>query len=157
MVEYDTLFSFTRVDGFFRKLVDDENITTDLFDGTSKNFRIVLVEACPANIGECLTAEGILDNTKVSVFSGINASDGLCSLLWEDSVNNNTTISVKDTAVTWDFGDNSYLLKGAFLVVESTGVVLAYSINNAPVPIKKGMTSPVDGMIWGIVSQLYEE
>lgn len=157
MAEYSVLFSFTRIDRFFKTLINDSNITTDLFDGVTKNFRIVLAEACPANINECLTVNGLLDTNKVSTFSGINANDGLCALLWEDGVNNNTHISVNDTAITWDFGNNSYLLKGAFLVVASTGRVLAYSINNAPVPVKTGMTSPVDGMIWSIISQLYEE
>ena len=157
MAEYSVLFSFTRIDRFFKTMVNDSNITTDLFDGVSKNFRIVLVEACPSNINECLTANGMLDEDKVSTFGGIGENDGLCSLLWEDAVNNNTTISVNDTAITWDFADNSYLLKAAFLVVASTGKVLAYSINNAPVPVKTGMTSPVNGMIWSIVSQFYEE
>lgn len=157
MAEYSVLFSFTRIDRFLKTLINDSNITTDLFDGVTKNFRIVLAEACPANIDECLTASGMLDTDKVSTFGGIDSDNGLCALLWADGVNNNTTISVADTAITWDFGDNSYLLKGAFLVLASTGKVLAYSINNAPVPVKTGMTSPVDGMIWSIVSQIYEE
>lgn len=157
MAENSILFSFNRVDRFLKMLVDDSTITSDLFDGVTKNFRIVLAESCPNNISECLTANRTLDSSKVSTFSGIGSDDGLCALLWSDGVNNNTNISVSDSAIQWDFGDSSYLLKAAFLVVEQTGRVLCYSINNAPVPVKTGMTSPVDGVVWSVVSQIYEE
>jgi len=157
MVENSVTFSFMRVDRFLKMLINDSTITTDLFDGVTKNFRIVLAEACPDNIRDCMNADGTLDSTKITTFTGTGSDDGKCALLWNDGVNNNVNISIASNDVTWNFGDNSYLLKAAFLVVASTGRVLCYSINNAPVPVKTGMTSPIDGMIWSIVSQLYEE
>lgn len=150
------LFSFTRVDRFLKLLINDSTITTDLFDGTSKNFRVVLAESCPDNIDECLNSDGTLDSSKVSVFNGTGSEDGLCSLVWADGVNNNCSISVANSNISWNFGDNTYLFKAAFLVVASTGRVLCYSINNAPIPVKTGMNSPIDGMIWSVVSSLYE-
>ena len=47
------------------------------------------------------------------------------------------------------------MLKGAFLVCANSGVVLAYSINNVPIPVSTSFTAPVDGMIWSIRNQAY--
>ena len=52
--EQSVNYSFTKVDNFFEILIDREEITTSLFDGTTKNFRIVLVESCSSNITDCV-------------------------------------------------------------------------------------------------------
>lgn len=150
------LFSFTRVDRLLRLMIDDDNITTDMFDGINPNFRIVLVEACEDNIADNLDNNGCLDDNKISRINGTNSSDGQCALLWSDGVNNNAVISIASNNAHWTLDDNTYLLRGAFLVVEGTGKVLAYSINNAPMTVKKEITLPMDGMIWNIYSAIYQ-
>ena len=154
--EQSVVMSFTRVDNLYEILIDREEITTSLFDGTSKNFRIVLVEACEDNIEENLNVDGTLNDDMVKYIHGEESSDGLCALSWDKGVNLNRVIRVADTMVSYTLGDASYLLKGAFLVVEGSGVVLAYSINNGVIPITKYFNVPVDGMIWTIQSKLNE-
>lgn len=149
------LFSFTKVDDFFETMIDDDNITTSLFDGTTKNFKIVLAQACPANIGECLNDDGTLDLTKVSLI-GTYATDGDCALSWQKGVNNNRVISIADSSVVYDLGDGTYLLKGAFLVENIGGKVLAYSINSSAMSVKDQIVIPVDGVVWNIFSQVSE-
>ena len=150
----DIVFSFSRVDKFLKLLIDDSNITTSMFDGVTQNFKFILVQACPNNINECLDVDGTLLEDVVSI---INEDDGDCALLWSDGVNNDVAISIATNAVTMDLDDNTYLLKGAFLVVKSTGKVLAYSINNAPISVSDEVVFPVDGMVWSVVTQLYAE
>lgn len=147
-------YSFTKVDNFHEILIDREEITTSLFDGVTKNFRIVLVEACPANIEDCLNTDGTLNDDVVSYIYGENASDGLCALLWNIGVNSNRTITISDSNVNYTLGDGSFMLKGAFLVVEHSGIVLAYSINNGVMPITGYFNAPVDGVVWSILNKL---
>ena len=150
----DIVFSFTRVDKFLKLLIDDSNITTALFDGVTPNFKLILVEACPNNINECLDVDGTLLESVVKI---INDDDGDCSLLWSDGVNNDVAISMSTNAVNIDLDDKTYLLKGAFLILKSTGKVLAYSINNAPISVTDEVVFPVDGMVWSVITQLYAE
>ena len=154
--EQSVVMSFTRVDNLYEILIDREEITTSLFNGTEKNFRIVLVEACEDNIEENLNTNGTLNDDKVKYIYGEGSDDGLCALSWDKGVNLNRVIRVADTMVSYTLGDASYLLKGAFLVVEGSGVVLAYSINNGVMPITGYFNVPVDGMIWTIQSKLNE-
>lgn len=149
------LFSFTKVDDFFETMIDDDNITTSLFDGTTKNFKIVLAQACPANISECLNNDGTLNLSAISLI-GTYADDGDCALLWNKGVNNNRVISIADSSVVYDLADNTYLLKGAFLVEQIGGKVLAYSINSSAMTVEKQVVIPLDGIVWNIFSQVNE-
>ena len=150
------LFSFTRVDNFHELMINREDITTNMFDGVSKNFKLVLVEECNDNIRHNLNADGTLNADEVTTISGLDEGDGDCALLWSVGVNANRTITIADSSVTYNLGDNTHMLKGAFLVVANSGIVLCYSINNAPIPISNSFTAPLDGMIWSIRNQIYE-
>lgn len=150
----DIVFSFTRVDRFLKMMIDDSTITTSLFDGVTPNFKIILCQACPNNIADCLDTDGTLLEDVVDI---INDDDGDCALLWSDGVNNDVAISISTNAVTMDLDDMTYLLKGAFLVVKSTGKVLAYSINNAPISVSDEVVFPVDGVVWSVITQIYAE
>lgn len=145
-------YSFTKVDNFHEILIDREEITTALFDGVTKNFRIVLVEACPNNISECLNDDGTLNDDAVRYIG--EGTDGQCALLWNIGLNSNRTITISDSNVSYDLGSNSVMLKGAFLVVEQSGIVLAYSINNSVMPITGHFVAPVDGLVWSILNKL---
>lgn len=150
------LFSFTKVDNFFELLIDSEDITTSMFDGTTPNFLIVLAEQCNNNIQNNLNADGTLNTDEVTVLSGFGEEDGQCAMLWNVGVNSNRAITIASNSVTYDLGDGTHMLKGAFLITAEAGVVLAYSINNAPIPLGKSFTAPVDGMVWSIRNQIYE-
>jgi len=155
MVDTSVLFSFTRVDNFFELMINREDITTSLMDGVTKNFKIVLAEQCNENIRDNLNADGTLDSSQVVTINGASSTNGDCALLWNVGVNTNRTISISDSSVTYDLGDESHMLKGAFLCLANSGIVLAYSINNVPIPISDSFTAPVDGMIWSIRNQAY--
>ena len=156
MAEQSVNYSFTKVDNFFELLIDREEITTALFDGVTKNFRLVLVEACNDNIEYNLNTDGTLNDDAVRIIYTEDGNDGLCALRWNKGVNNNRTITISDANVSYTLGDGDYLLKGAFLVVEGSGIVLAYSINNGVMPITKSFNAPVNGMFWSIISKLDE-
>ena len=150
------LFSFTKVDDFLELMIDNEGITTSMFDGTTENFKLILVESCPDNINECLNNDGTLNTDEVSV---ISEEDGMCKLSWSKGVNANRTISIVQDSIVYDLEDETFLLKGAFLTVatgNASGIVLAYSINNAPMSVQNQIIMPVDGMVWSIVSEVYE-
>lgn len=156
MVEASILFSFTRVDNFHELMINREDITTSLFDGVTPNFKIILAEQCNDNIRNCLNTDGTLNTNEVVTIAGASENNGDCALLWSVGVNSNRAISIASNSVSYDLGDNSYMLKGAFLVCANSGVVLAYSINNVPIPISSSFTAPVDGMIWSIRNQIFE-
>ena len=145
--EQSVNYSFTKVDNFFEILIDREEITTSLFDGVTKNFRIVLVESCPANIDECLNPDGTL-NDEVVRFIRPDSNDGLCALLWNVGVNSNRAITISDANVNYTLGDGTVMLKGAFLVVEGSGIVLAYSINNGVMTITGYYNETGGGVVW---------
>ena len=151
------LFSFTKIDDFFETMIDTSSITTSLFDGTTSNFKILLAEACQPNIADCLNSDGTIDTSQVSLITGANTTDGDCALSWDKGVNSNRRISIASNSVYYDFGDNTYLLKGAFLIVKPSGKVLAYSINNAPMTVDTEATFPVDGGVWQIYSEIFDE
>lgn len=150
------LFSFTKVDDIMELLIDSEDITTSMFDGTNPNFLIVLAEQCNDNIEDNLNVDGTLNTDEVTVLSGSDPDNGKCALLWNRGVNSNRAITIASNAVHYDFDDGTHMLKAAFLMTAESGVVLAYSINNAPMPIGNSFNAPVDGMVWSIRNQIYE-
>lgn len=150
------LFSFTKVDNFFELLIDSEDITTAMFDGQNDNFMIVLAEQCNNNIQNNLNADGTLNTDEVTVLSGLDPDNGKCAMLWNVGVNSNRAITIASNVVHYELGDGTHMLKGAFLITAESGVVLAYSINNAPIPLGNSFTAPVDGMVWSIRNQIYE-
>lgn len=149
------LFSFTKTDKLFKNMINNDNITTYLFDGVSNNFKIILAETCPNNIADCLNPDGTLIDD-LALING-STTDGECALLWQDGVNNNTDISIASNSVHYDFADSEYLLKAAFLVEKETGFVMAYSINNAPMTVTGELTLPVNGSVWSIYSIVAED
>lgn len=156
MADTSVLFSFTKVDDFHEILIDNENITTSMFDGVTKNFKIVLAEQCNDNIKDNLNADGTLNTNEVVTIAGVDENNGNCAMLWSVGVNANRAITIADSSVTYDLGDESHMLKAAFLVTADSGIVLCYSINNSPIPLGSSFTAPVDGMVWSIRNQIYE-
>ena len=151
------VFEFIRTDDF----LDNLNRYFDVMDmdGVTKNYHFVLAEDCPDSFDECIDDDGTLitaDDT-VKVINSLNEEDGAVALLWQRGINGERSISIADTAVSFDLGDSTKYVKAIFLVsggltydTEGTGYVLAYSINNAGVECKNTVIFPCDGVLWTI-------
>ena len=151
MVDY--VFEFTRVDSFLDDINREGRFDTADMDGITKNYKMVLVSDCPNNIDDCLDEDGtLLDDSIVTRVETLGVEDGLCALLWSKGINGERTISIATSSVNYDLGDASDNLKAVFLVnmVEGTGYVLAYAINNYSFPIDGAVILPCDGMLWTI-------
>lgn len=147
----DIVFEFTRVDSFFDDMNREGCFDTLDMDGITKNYRIILASDCPNNIEECLDEDGTL-NENVSIIENLSSEDGECSLLYSKGINGERTISMSDSTVTYDLGDNQEELKAVFLVntVEGSGYVLAYAINSYSFPIVGEVVLPCNGVVWNI-------
>lgn len=145
------IFSFKRVSDFFKNM--NRNGCFDLLemDGINMNYRLVLVSSCPDNVMDCLDVDGKLNNRVVHVPID---DDGLCSLQYNEGINNDFTISVAQSQINVDVGDGDVLLKGAFIVDDNTGYVLAYSILNTQIPVSNDTTFPVNGVLWTIRQEI---
>ena len=148
----DYIFEFTRVDGFLDDLNREGKFDSLDMDGVSKNYKMILVSDCPDDINECLDEDGTIDTDACQLIDTLGVNDGLCSLLWAKGVNGERTISIVDSTVVYDLGDNNSELKAVFLVnmVEGSGYVLAYAINSYSFPVDGEIILPCDGMIWTI-------
>lgn len=147
----DVIFDFTRVDSFFDDMNREGCFDTLDMDGITKNYRIVLASDCPNDINECLDEDGTL-NENVSIIQNLTSEDGECSLLYSKGINGERTISISDSTVTYDLGDNHEELKAVFLVntVEGSGYVLAYAINSYSFPVDGELVLPCTGVVWNI-------
>ena len=145
-------FKFIRVDRFFDDMNREECFDTEDMDGISPNFRFVLSSDCPQNIEECLDADGTLNTDAVTIVDTDNADDGLCSLLWSKGVNGERSMSISDSTVTFDLGEDSVNIKALFLcaINNGTGYVLAYCILDKVVNADGVLIMPCDGMVWGV-------
>ena len=152
-------FKFTRVDRFLDDINREDCFDTQDMDGVSPNFKFILVSECSQNIEKCLDEDGTLitpydslTDTGVNIIDTDGVDDGLCSILWSEGVNGERTMSIADSTVTYDFGENTEHIRGIFLVslANGTGYVIAYSIFDKTLELDGTSIFPVNGMIWGI-------
>lgn len=152
VLEMNSQFRFTRVDRFFDDINREDCFDTQDMDGISPNFKFLLVSECPSDINDCLDEDGTLMTDVVSIIDTDGEDDGLCSLLWSAGVNGERTMSIADTTVTYDLGEESVGIKGIFLVsiANGTGYVIAYCILDKILEEDGVLILPMDGMIWSI-------
>ena len=150
-------FEFIRVDKFLDDINREDCFDTQDMDGISPNFKFILVSECATDIEDCIDEDGTLrtpfnENTGVTIIDTDGAEDGVCSLLWGKGVNGERTISVADSVVTYDLGENKEYIKGIFLcaLAQGTGYVLAYCILDKTIEVDGTLIMPVDGMLWSI-------
>lgn len=145
-------FKFIRVDRFFDDMNREECFDTEDMDGVSPNFRFILSSDCPQDINECLDVDGSLNTDNVSIIDTDNADDGLCSILWSRGINGERSMSISDSTVTFDLGEDKVGIKGLFLcaVNNGTGYVLAYCILDTVVEADGVLILPCDGLIWSV-------
>lgn len=151
MSEY--VFEFTRVDDFLDDMNRDGKFDTRDMDGLTPNYRMVLVSDCPDDINECIDEDGtLLDDEIVHRVETFGTDDGYCRLLWSKGINGERSITLVDSTVVYDLGNNKEELKAVFLVnmVEGSGYVLAYAINSYSFPVEDELILPCDGMVWSI-------
>ena len=151
-------FRFIRVDSFLDDINREDCFDTQDMDGVSPNFRFILASECASDINNCLDKDGTLINPyDSSTQMGVNIldipeSDGLCSMLWSTGVNGERTMTVSDSVITFDIGENRVPIKAMFLVAvnNGTGYVIAYCIFDKTLYVDGTLILPVDGMVWGI-------
>lgn len=151
-------FKFIRVDSFFDDINREDCFDTQDMDGISPNFRFVLASECSQDIEKCLDVDGTLitpynATTDIGVtLADVEDDDGVCSLLWSKGVNGERTMSVADSTVSYDLGEDKVPVKAIFLVAinNGTGYVIAYSIFDKTLLFDGTLILPVDGMIWSV-------
>lgn len=153
----DSIFNFTRVDSFIDDINRIDCFDTMDMDGTSLNYKIILVSDCADTVEDCLDSEGTLitpykDGKGVNIIETENSDDGLCALTYSKGINGARAISMGSSLISYDFGIDEVNVKGAFLVsiANGSGYVLAYAINNVKTMMTGIFNSPVDGIIWNL-------
>lgn len=147
------IFEFTRVDSFLDDMNREGKFDIYDMDGITKNYKMVLVSNCPSDIEDCIDDDGtLLDDEIVHRVESVGVEDGLCALLYSHGINGERTISIATSLVSYDLGDMKDQLQAVFLVnmVDGSGYVMAYAINNYRFPIEGQVLLPCDGMLWTI-------
>jgi len=145
-------FRFIRVDSFLDDMNREECFDTQDMDGISPNFRIILANTHKSNINECLDEDGTINTDVVSIIETENEEDGYCSLLWNKGVNGERSITISDSTVTYDLGEEQRSINALFLtnIVNGTGYVLAYCISDKSIVDSGSLILPTNGVIWSI-------
>ena len=150
----NTLFEFTRVDSFMDDINREDCFDTRDMDGISPNYRFVLVSDCSDDIKDCLDEDGTLktpykDGLGVNIIE-TDGDDGLVSMLWSEGINGERTMSVADSTISYNFGNDEVEIKAIFLVNVSngSGYVIAYAINNKAIQVSGDLLMPCDGIVW---------
>ncbi len=150
---------FIRVDNFLDDINRDGCFDTADMDGISPNYQILLVSDCASNIEDCIDADGTLitpysstNNTGANIIDTLGDEDGYCSMLWSKGVNGERTMSVADSTVSYEFGEEPVKIKAFFLVniADGSGYVIAYAIMDKHIEKDTSLICPTDGMIWSI-------
>lgn len=145
------VFEFTRVDSFLDNINREGKFDTLDMDGITPNYKMILVSDCPDDINDCIDEDGtLLDDSIVTKIETLNEEDGMCAMYWGKGINGERTMSIANSTVTYDLGDQEVDLKAVFLVnmVEGTGYVIAYAINNYTFTVDGTIILPCDGVIW---------
>lgn len=145
-------FKFSRVDNFLDDMNREDCFDTRDMDGLTPNYRFVLASECPQNIEECIDEDGTLRDDKVTLVDTVGAEDGFCSLLWGKGVNGERSISIADSTVSYDLGEDDVNVRGIFLIniADGTGYVLAYCILDKTLQFDGTLILPVDGLVWSM-------
>lgn len=145
-------FKFIRVDTFIDDINREDCFDTQDMDGVTPNYKFVLAESCPQNISDCLDSDGTLDTSVVTLIDSDDADDGLCSLLYSKGVNGERTISVNDSTVTYDLGEDARTIRGIFLIniANGSGYVLAYCILDKSIQEDGVLILPCNGVVWSM-------
>ena len=145
-------FKFIRVDRFFDDMNREDCFDTEDMDCISPNFRFVLASDCKQNIEDCLDIDGTLDLNEVTLLDTDGADDGMCSMLWSQGINGERSMSISDSTVSFDIGEDTANIKGIFLcaVNNGTGYVIAYCILDKVLEVDGVLILPCNGMVWSV-------
>lgn len=145
-------FKFIRVDSFFDDINREDCFDTQDMDGITPNFKFILVSDCPQNIENCLDDDGTLDSNTVEIIDTDGVGDGECALLYSKGVNGERAISINDSTVSYDLGEDAVNIKAIFLcnIGNGSGYVLAYSIFDKTIREKGSLILPCNGSVWSI-------
>ena len=155
----NSAFRFIRVDGFLDDINREDCFDTKDMDGITPNYRIILASDCASTIEDCIDVDGTLitpydsvTGKGVNIIQTLDDDDGYCSMMWSKGINGERTMSVSDSTVTYNFGDNTVNIKALFLVNvgNGSGYVIAYSFLDNAISRNGSMICPVDGMVWSL-------
>ena len=155
----NSAFRFIRVDGFLDDINREDCFDTKDMDGITPNYRIILASDCASTIEDCIDVDGTLitpydsvTGKGVNIIQTLDDDDGYCSMMWSKGINGERTMSVSDSTVTYNFGDNTVNIKALFLVNvgNGSGYVIAYSFLDNVISRNGSMICPVDGMVWSL-------
>lgn len=145
-------FRFIRVDSFLDDMNREDCFDTQDMDGISPNYRFVLASECKSDIMDCIDEDGTLNMDNVQLIDTDGEDDGFCSLMYSKGVNGERTISIADSTVSYDLGEERINIKGIFLitVANGTGYVLAYCIFDKYIQEDGVLILPTNGALWSI-------
>lgn len=145
-------FRFVRVDSFLDDINREDCFDTQDMDGISPNYRFVLASVTSSDIVDCIDEDGTLDMDNVQLIDTYGEDDGLCSLSYSKGINGERTITISDSTVTYDLGDDRVSFNAIFLinVANGTGYVLAYCIMDANIIEDGTLILPTNGAVWSI-------
>lgn len=145
-------FKFIRVDTFFDDINREDCFDTQDMDGITPNYKFVLVSECPSDIEDCLDEDGTLDSDTVTVIDTDGIGDGECALMYNRGVNGERSISINNSTVTYDLGEDPVDIRGIFLcnIGNGSGYVIAYCIFDKTIREKSSLILPCNGLVWSI-------
>lgn len=145
-------FKFTRVDTFIDDINREDCFDTQDMDGVTPNYKFILTSKCPSNIEDCLDEDGTLDDETVEILETDGADDGLCSLLYTKGINGERIITINNSTVTYDLGEDYVDINGIFLanIGNGSGYVIAYCIFDKTINDKGSLILPCNGLVWSM-------
>jgi len=146
-------FKFIRVDSFFDDINREDCFDTRDMDGISPNYKFILAENLSStDINDCIDEDGTIDTDVVTILDTDGEDDGICSLLWNRGVNGERSISIADSTVSYDLGEDKCTISAIFLtaIADGTGYVMAYCILDKTIELEGTLILPVDGVVWSI-------
>ena len=145
-------FKFTRVDSFIDDINREDCFDTQDMDGVTANYKFVLASDCPTDIEECLDEDGTLDSDEVTIIDTDGVGDGECALLYNKGINGERTISINNSTVSYDLGEDAKDIRAIFLcnIGNGSGYVIAYSILDKIIREKGTLILPCNGVIWSV-------
>lgn len=148
-----TSFKFTRVDTFLDDINRDDCFDTRDMDGITPNYRFILAEHLESrDINDIIDEDGTLDENVVDLLDTYGYDDGFCALTYGKGINGERSISIANSTVSYDLGEDTATIQAIFLVsiADGSGYVMAYCILDKPVLMSGSLIMPCDGLVWSV-------
>ena len=149
----DALFDLIRVDSFMDDINREDCFDTRDMDGVTPNYKFILASHLKTqDINDCIDEDGTLNTTNVTILETDGNEDGQCSLIYGQGINGERSISIGESTVSYDLGEDDVQIRGIFLVsiANGSGYVMAYCILDKTINVDGSLVLPTDGLLWSI-------